>query len=103
MQETQVQSLHWEDILEKEMATHPSIPAWRIPWIEEPGELQAMGSHSQDTTERSTHMAQSQDLVGCSLAEAFDERGRTDAPRLLLTPDGDTAEGGPPVRRCFHR
>ena len=44
MQETQVRSLGWEDPMEKEMATHSSIPAWRIPWIEEPGRLQAMGS-----------------------------------------------------------
>ena len=38
-QETQVQSLGWEDPLEKEMATHSSILAWRIPWTEEPGML----------------------------------------------------------------
>ena len=44
MQETQVQSLGWEDILEKGMATHSSILAWRIPWTEEPGGLQSMGS-----------------------------------------------------------
>ena len=44
MQETWVQSLCWEDSLEKEMATHPSILAWRIPWMEEPGGLQSMGS-----------------------------------------------------------
>ena len=44
MQETQVRSLGWEDPLEKEMATHPSILAWRIPWTEEPGGLQPMGS-----------------------------------------------------------
>ena len=43
MQETQVQSLGWEDLLEKEMATHSSILAWRIPWTEEPGGLQTMG------------------------------------------------------------
>ena len=43
MQETQVQSLSWEDPLEKEMATHSSIPAWRIPWTEEPGGLQSTG------------------------------------------------------------
>ena len=43
MQETQVQSLGWEDSLEKEMATHSSILAWRIPWTEEPGGLQSMG------------------------------------------------------------
>ena len=43
-QETQVLSLDLEDFLEKEMATHSSILAWRIPWTEEPGEPQAMGS-----------------------------------------------------------
>ena len=43
MQETQVQSLDWEDLLEKEMATHSSILAWKIPWTEEPGRLQSMG------------------------------------------------------------
>ena len=50
MQETQVQSL--EDPLEKVMATHSSILAWRIPWTEEPGGLQSMGSRELDTTER---------------------------------------------------
>ena len=44
MQETQVQSLSWEDPLEKKMATHSSIFAWRIPWTEKPGRLQSMGS-----------------------------------------------------------
>ena len=44
MQESQVQSLGWEDTLEKEMANHSSILAWRIPWIEEPGGLQSIGS-----------------------------------------------------------
>ena len=44
MQETQVQSLGWGDPLEKEMATHSSILAWKIPWMEEPGRLQSMGS-----------------------------------------------------------
>ena len=44
MQETQVWSLGWEDSLEKGMATHSSIPAWRIPWTGEPGELQSIGS-----------------------------------------------------------
>ena len=44
MQETQIQSLGREDPLEKEMATHSSTLAWRIPWMEEPGGLQSMGS-----------------------------------------------------------
>ena len=44
MQETQVQTLDREDLLEKEMVTHSSILAWKIPWMEEPGRLQSMGS-----------------------------------------------------------
>ena len=44
MQENQIQSLGWEDPLEKEMAIHASILAWRIPWTEEPGRLQSLGS-----------------------------------------------------------
>ena len=44
MRETQVQFLGREDPLEKEMATHSSIPAWKISWMEEPGRLQSMGS-----------------------------------------------------------
>ena len=44
MQGTQVQSLGWKDSLEKRMATYSSILAWRIPWAEEPGGLQSMGS-----------------------------------------------------------
>ena len=43
-QEIWVQSLDWEDPLEKGMATHSNILAWRIPWIEEPGRLESMGS-----------------------------------------------------------
>ena len=42
--------LGWDDPLEKEMATHSSILAWRIPWTEEPGRLQSMGSQKWDTT-----------------------------------------------------
>ena len=49
--ETWVQSLGQEDLLEKEMATHSSILAWKIPWTEEPGELQSMGSQESDMTE----------------------------------------------------
>ena len=44
MWETQVRSLGWEDSLEKEMATHSSTLAWKIPWTEERGRLQSMGS-----------------------------------------------------------
>ena len=44
-----VQSLGWEDPLEKETATHSSILAWKTPWTEEPGGLQSMGSQKLDT------------------------------------------------------
>ena len=54
MWETQVQSLGWEDSLEKGMGTHSSIVAWRNPWTEEPGGLWSMGSQELDATERLT-------------------------------------------------
>ena len=47
MQETRVQSLVWEDPLEKEMAIHSRTIAWKIPWTEEPGRIQSMGSQSR--------------------------------------------------------
>jgi len=50
MQETQVGFPGWEDPLEKEMATQSTILAWRIPWTEEPGRLQSMGSQESDMT-----------------------------------------------------
>ena len=52
MQETQVQSLGWEDPLQKEIATQSSIAAWETPWTEEPDELQSTGHKESDTTER---------------------------------------------------
>ena len=50
MSETRVQSLGWEDPLEKEMATHSSILAWEIPWTEEPCGLQSWGHKQLDMT-----------------------------------------------------
>ena len=50
MQKTQIQSLGWEDPLDKEMATHSSILTWRIPWTQEPGGLQFMGLQEMDKT-----------------------------------------------------
>ena len=54
MQETWVQSLGWEDPLEKGLATQSIILAWRIPWTEEPGGLQSGGCKELDTTEQLT-------------------------------------------------
>ena len=48
MQETWVQSLGWEDLLEKGTATHSNIPAWRVPWTEEPGRLYPCGCKELD-------------------------------------------------------
>ena len=60
MQETRVQSLSWEDPLEKEMATHCSILAEETPWTEEPGGLQSMGSqrvrHKLVTKQQRQHL-----------------------------------------------
>ena len=52
MRETWVRSLGQKDPLEKEMATHSSTLAWKIPWTEKPGRLQSMGLGKSDTTER---------------------------------------------------
>ena len=54
VRETGVRSLGWEDPLEKEMATHSSILAWRIPWTEEPGKLQSRRVTKLNTTEQLT-------------------------------------------------
>ena len=62
MQEVQLCSLGWEDPLEKEMAAHSSILAWKIPWIEEPSELQSIESqrvgHDLATEHIHTHATQ---------------------------------------------
>ena len=56
-QETRIRPLGWKDPLEKEMATHSSILAWRIPWTEGPGSYSPRGNKESDTTERlHTHM-----------------------------------------------
>ena len=68
MQETQVRSLGQEDPLEKEMATHSSILAWKIPWTKEPGELQSTGLQESDTTEHTFKAPQDTSLsVYCYL------------------------------------
>ena len=56
MHETQVRSMGWEDPLEKEMATHSSILAWKIPWTEELEGCSPWGHKESDTTERLTHI-----------------------------------------------
>ena len=71
VQETRVRSLGWEDPLEKEMATHSSILAWRIPWTEEPGGLQSTGSqrvrHDWATSHTSHTLPLPQSPKDCSI------------------------------------
>ena len=57
-EEMQVRSLDWEDLLEKEMATHSDILAQKIPWTEEPGRYSPWGSKESDMTELSLFMAE---------------------------------------------
>ena len=72
MQETWVQFLGWEVPLEKEMATHSSILAWRIPWTEESGRVQSMGSQESDITEATqptcTHLFLYPCVFGCAVS-----------------------------------
>ena len=77
MQETQAQALGWEDPLEKEMAIHSSTIAWKIPWTEEPGKLQSMGSQWRRQWQPTPAFLPGESqgwrsLVGCRL------RGRTE-------------------------
>ena len=65
MQETQAQSLVWDDPLEEGMATHSSILAWRTPWTEEPGGLQPMGPQESDTTGVTAHTGMATPSRGC--------------------------------------
>ena len=76
VQETRVQSLGQKDPLEKEMATHSSILAWRIPRTEEPGRLQSMRSQVSDTTER---------LKRESINKIFPMSSISTAPTLVQT------------------
>ena len=77
IQETQVQSLGQEDPLEKEMATHSSILAWRAPWTEKPGGLQSTGSQESDMTKPQTTTGIFKDLflfsiyMSVSLVDSF--------------------------------
>ena len=71
MRETWVLSLGWEDPLEKGMAIHSSILAWRIPWREEPGRLQSMGHKESDMTERLHYtILYHGEVIICELVEA---------------------------------
>ena len=88
MPETRIWSLGREDPLEKELATHSSILAWRLPWTEGPGRLQSTGSQESDTTERLNHhhwgRRQKQGNEKCSLRPPMDYEKIIDTEGILL-------------------
>ena len=96
MQETWVLSLDQEDPLEKGMATHSSILAWRIPWTEKPGGLQTMGSQKSDTTERLTHNTQQRMLLnGLQMVQLVkNQLPIGDARYAFLIPGSRRSPGG---------
>ena len=67
-EEMRVQYMGQENPLEEEMATHSSIPAWRVPWTEEPGELQPMGLQSQTTEHNSKQLGKAACAALCLLS-----------------------------------
>ena len=82
MQETWVRSLSREDLLEKEMATHSSTLARKIPWMEEPNRLQSMGSQ-RVTHDRVTSLSPSPDMIINSGTAAMKNPGQTKSDNLL--------------------
>ena len=91
MQETQVQSLGWEDLLEKERATHSHIFAWRIPWTEETGGLQFMGSQGvgcdQATEQQQRVISQSSPQVWLNTGPKLTVKDQKLCPQLSGKPD----------------
>ena len=79
MRQTRVQSLGWEDPLEKEMATHSTILAWRIQWTEDPGRLQYMGLQSRTQMSNLTFTSLKHTYTGTALIK----------PKNEITADGD--------------
>ena len=87
-QETQVRSLGQEDLLVKELATHCSVLAWRIPWTEDPDRLQSMGSQESDTTEQLSQVSQVALVVKNPAASAGDRRDTGSIPGSEGCPGG---------------
>ena len=73
MQELQIQSMGWEDPLEKELETHSGILAWEIPWTEEPGRLQSTGLQKSQTrlSNKTTTANPTEGFTAVALSEAF--------------------------------
>ena len=111
MQETQVWSLVWQDPLKEKMATHSSIPAWEIPWTEEPGGLQSMGSQKVErdwartpgmwwckcTWHETQRLGPSSGLTG----DTGDDDGKCLSPHLPCQPLPYLRVSGTPPRRSW--
>ena len=86
MRETRVRSLGWEDLLEKERATHSGTLAWRIPRTEEPGRLQSMGSqrvgHDWATSLSLSHTLRVSTVPGTEYSKHFESEGGYSCPTL---------------------
>jgi len=81
MQETRVWSLGWEGPLEEEVATHSSILAWRIPWIEEPGGLQSLGS--QRVRQDWARMSHISHIKSCHVVRLYSRGASISTPHSL--------------------
>ena len=99
MQGTWVGSLGWKEPLEKEMASHSSILAWRLPWTEEPGGLQSVGSQESDTTERLNHHHMFISFDSVSKESACNAGDPGLIPRLGRSPG--EGNGNPPQYFCL--
>ena len=92
VQETQVRSLGQEDPLEKEMATHSSTIAWKIPWMEDPGRLQSMGSLRDGHNFTFTHWRRKWQPTPVFLPGESQGRGSLVGCRLWGHTESDTTE-----------
>ena len=92
MQETRVRSLGRKDTLEKEMATHSGTLAWKIPWTEEPGRLQSMGSQSRTRLSNFTFTFSSSDgeESTCNAGGLVPSLGREDPLEKEMAPHSST-------------
>ena len=84
MQETWVRFLGRGDPLEKEMAIHSSILAWKIPWTEDPGRLQSTGSQESDTTHRLNHQTTTCIIICSEINDINDTRRRKELVYFII-------------------
>ena len=94
MPETWAQLLDWEDPLQKEMAIHSSVLAWRIPWTEEPGGLQSMGLHRVRHDQACRHACAHTHTNGEKACDSTQDQGWGDFDPRSLSHEQDAGGGG---------